>query len=168
MRAKKCTADMTRVLLDKLSTDAPRLLTSLGHSELLKSRLLGVLCSRECSGHIILEVLDRVPGWVAEGRVLISGFHSPLEQQVLRSMLRREGNVVKVLARSLAGARLSAAERTACDAGHMVVVSGFSAEVRRVTRQTSEVRNKLVAALADELFIPYVRPGSPLESLKNA
>ena len=41
-----------------------------------------------------------MPEWVKAGRVIVSGFHSPLEQQVLHSVLRRTGRVVKVLARN--------------------------------------------------------------------
>ena len=35
------------------------------------------------------------------GSVIVSGFHSPLEQQVLRSAFRRSGRAVKVLAHLL-------------------------------------------------------------------
>lgn len=34
------------------------------------------------------------------GRAIVSGFHSPLAQQVLRSVLRRSGRAVKMLARN--------------------------------------------------------------------
>lgn len=67
-----------------------------------------------------------MPEWVKAGRVIVSGFHSPLEQQVLHSVLRRTGRVVKVLA-----------------------------------------RNRLVLALASEIFAPFVVAGSPLASLLN-
>ena len=65
-----------------------------GETALLAEPLLGLISSRECPGHILLETLDRVTGWVKDGRVILSGFHSPLEQQVLRSVLRRKGRVV--------------------------------------------------------------------------
>ncbi|WP_448509766.1 hypothetical protein [Immundisolibacter sp.] len=55
------------------------------------------------------------------GRVIVSGFHPPLEQQVMRSVLRRKGCVVKVLARGLggqsAGYRPQPAEREPLAAG---------------------------------------------------
>ncbi len=37
--------------------------------------------SRECPGQVLLETLEHVPEWVKAGRVIVSGFHSPLEQQ---------------------------------------------------------------------------------------
>jgi hypothetical protein len=58
-----------------------------GETALLIEPLLGLISSRECRGHVLLETLDRVPEWVKSGRVIVSGFHSPLEQQVLRSVL---------------------------------------------------------------------------------
>ncbi len=51
-----------------------------GETALLVVPLLGLLSSRECPGHVLLECLDRVPEWVKAGRVIVSGFHSPLEQ----------------------------------------------------------------------------------------
>ena len=67
-----------------------------GGTALLDEPMLGLISSRECPGHVLLETLDRVPEWVKAGRVIVSGFHSPLEQQVLRSVLRRKGRAVKV------------------------------------------------------------------------
>lgn len=70
-----------------------------GEVALLEESLLGLIASREYPGRVLLETLDRVSEWVKAGRIIVSGFHSPLEQQVLRSLLRRNGRAVKVLAR---------------------------------------------------------------------
>ena len=48
---------------------------------------------------------------------IASGFHSPLEQQGLRSMLRRKGRVVKVLARGMCDYQPTAEEREPLAAG---------------------------------------------------
>ena len=66
-------------------------IVGVGETALLDEPLLGLIASRECPGHVLLETLDRVPEWVKAGRVIVSGFHSPLERQVLRSLLRRKG-----------------------------------------------------------------------------
>ncbi|UZR28508.1 hypothetical protein [Methylococcus mesophilus] len=65
---------------------------------LLAEALFGLIASCECPGHVLLETLDRVSEWGTVGRVIVSGFHLPLEQQVLCSMSRRKGCVVEVLA----------------------------------------------------------------------
>lgn len=133
-----------------------------GHAALLDEPLLGLIASRECPGHVLLETLERVPAWVAAGRVLVSGFHAPLEQQVLRSLLRRDGRAVKVLARGMTDYRPTEEEREPLAAGRMLVITACPPDVRRSTRATALARNRLVAALASELLLPYVRDGSPL------
>jgi len=140
-----------------------------GETALLTEPLLGLIASRECPGHVLLETLDRVPEWVKAGRVIVSGFHSPLEQQVLRSVLRRRGRVVKVLARGFddksGDYHPLPDERAPLAAGRMLVLTACPPEVRRTTRETALARNSLVLALASELVAPYVAADSPLAQL---
>ncbi len=152
-------------LRDRLGADAPEQLTGIGNPALLDELLLGLLSSRECPGHVLLETLDRVPEWVKAGRVIVSGFHSPLEQQVLRSMLRRSGRVVKVLARGMADYRPIAEEREPLANGRMLVISAFEPEVHCTTRDNALARNRLVLVLACEVVVPHVADGSPMATL---
>lgn len=140
-------------------------LTGLGNPALLEQPLLGLLASRECPGHALLETLDRVPGWVSAGRVILSGFHAPLEQQVLRSVLRRNGRVVKLLAHAIQVYRPPPLERAPLEAGRMLVLTAALPSVRRTTRASALERNRLVLALAAELAIPYVADTSGLSAL---
>lgn len=152
-------------LRDRLGTDAPDQLTGLGNAALLMEPLLGLVASRECPGHVLLETLDRVPHWVTDGRVIVSGFHSPLEQQVLRSLLRRRGRAVKLLARGMADTRPAPDEADALSDGRMLILSPFAPSVTRTTRATALARNRLVLVLAAEVVIPHVADGSPLAAL---
>lgn len=136
-----------------------------GEATLLDEPLLGLIASRECPGHVLLETLDRVPEWVKAGRIIVSGFHSPLEQQVLRSVLRRKGCVVKVLARGMTEYRPLSEECEPLSAGRMLVITACLPEVRRTTRETALARNRLVLALATEIVVPHVAAGSPLTAL---
>jgi len=138
-----------------------------GETTQLAEPLLGLIASRECPGHVLIETLDRVPEWVKAGRVIVSGFHSPLEQQVLRSALRRKGRVVKVLARGMTNYRPTAEEREPLAAGRMLVITACPPEVRRTTRETALARNRLVLALASEIVVPHVSDDSPLAALLN-
>jgi len=142
-------------------------IVGVGETALLAEPLLGLIASRECPGHVLLETLDRVPEWVKAGRVVVSGFHSPLEQQVLRSVLRRKGRAVKVLARGMAGYRPTAEEREPLAAGRMLVITVCPPEVRRTTLEAALARNRLVLALASEIVVPYVADDSPLAALLN-
>jgi predicted Rossmann fold nucleotide-binding protein DprA/Smf involved in DNA uptake len=132
---------------------------------LLDEPLLGLLASRDCPGRILLDTLERVPQWVSEGRVILSGFHSPLEQQVLRSVLRRNGRVVKVLARGMGEYHPPAQEREPLSTGAMLVLTAHPDRVLRTTRETALARNRLVLALATDLVIPHVEPLSGLAAL---
>lgn len=152
-------------LRDRFGTDAPEQLVGVGNVALLVEPLLGLIASRECPGHALLETLDRVPEWVKAGRVIVSGFHSPLEQQVLRSVLRRNGRVVKVLARGMTDYRPQPEEREPLTAGRMLVITACLPAVRRTTRETALVRNRLVLALATEIVAPFVADASPLMTI---
>lgn len=140
-----------------------------GETALLAEPLLGLIASRECPGHVLLETLDGVPEWVKAGRVIVSGFHSPLEQQVLRSVLQRKRRVVKVLARGFGGKcaeyRPQPEERGPLAVGRMLVITACAPEVRRTTRETALARNRLVLDLAAEIVAPHVAAGSPLAAL---
>lgn len=142
-------------------------IVGVGETALLAESLLGLIASRECPGHVLLETLDRVPEWVKAGRVIVSGFHSPLEQQVLRSVLRRKGRVVKVLARGMTDYRPTADEREPLTTGRMLVITACPPEVRRTTRETALARNRWVLALASEIIVPHVADDSPLAALLN-
>lgn len=154
--------------LQRIGPDHAARLVGVGESSLLAEPLLGLMASRECPGHVLLEILDRVPDWVKAGRVIVSGFHSPLEQQVLRSVLRRKaGRAVRVLARGMSDYRPSSDEREPLATGRMLVITSCVPDVRRTTRETALARNRLVLTLASEVVVPYVAEGSPLASLLN-
>lgn len=157
----------TASLSKRIDIEVLESLQGVGSFALLNGRLLGLLASRECPGRILIETVERVPNWVGGGCVIVSGFHSPLEQQVLHSVLRRSGRVVKVLARSfgLRGYHPDALERDALADGRMAVLSTFGSEVPRTTRASALDRNRLVLALCTEMVVPYVAPGSPLAVL---
>ncbi len=153
------------VLLERMSSNAPMHLFGVGSAALLDVPLLGLIASRECPGRVLLETLERVPQWVQAGRVIVSGFHSPLEQQVLRSVLRRKGQVVKVLARGMTNYRPTLEEREPLASGQMLVITECPPKQVRITRESALARNRLVIALATDMVVPYVAQGSPLMTM---
>jgi predicted Rossmann fold nucleotide-binding protein DprA/Smf involved in DNA uptake len=148
-----------------VSAESAAQIVGVGNPALLTKRLLGFIASRECPGHVLLETLERVPEWGKGGRVIVSGFHSPLEQQVLRSVLRRQGRVVKVLARGMTDYRPAADEREPLASGRMLVITACPPKQVRITRKSALARNRLVMALATDMVIPYVAQGSPLATM---
>lgn len=152
-------------IAQRVGPDLATRIVGAGETALLSEPLLGIIASRECPGHVLLETLDRVPEWVKAGRVIVSGFHSPLEQQVLTSLLRRKGRAVKVLARSLAGYKPEPQEKEALAASRMLLLSNYPSEITRTTRSTALERNQLVLMLASEHYVPYLSESSPLREL---
>jgi len=149
-------------LASRLSVDTAARIVGVGNAALLGEALLGFLAPRQCPGQLLIATLDLVPQWVREGRVLVSGFHAPLEQQVLHSHLRRAGRAVKVLARGFAATYRPASpeEKQALAENRLLVLSAFPATVKRSTRETALQRNQLVHALASEVCEPTSFPRS--------
>ncbi len=87
---------------------------------------------------------------------------------MLRSLLRRKGRAVKVLARGFGGQcadyRPTPEEREPLATGRLLVISAFAAEVP-TTRKTALARNRLVLALSAEAVFLHVADGSPLAQL---
>ncbi len=152
-------------LHQRVGAEIQRQWSGVGNTALLDEPLLGLIASRECPGSVLLETLNRVPQWVKEERVILSGFHSPLEQQVLRSILRRKGRIVKLLARGFASYRVPSEERAALDESRMLVLTACPPETHYTTRTTALERNRLVIKLSMEAVIPYVAEDSPLAAL---
>jgi predicted Rossmann fold nucleotide-binding protein DprA/Smf involved in DNA uptake len=145
--------------------ETPLLGHAIGNRTLLDEPLLGLLASRACPAPVLIDTLDQVKTWVQSERVIVSGFHSPLEQQVLRSLLRRRGRAVKVLARGLPVHRPAPSEREALEDGRLMILTACPPEAKRVTRASALARNRLVRTLASECLIPYAAPGSLLAEL---
>ena len=143
-------------LAPRIAADIAARLIGIGNPALLAEPLLGLIASRQCPGHVFIETLERVPEWAKAGRVLVSGFHSPLEQQVLRSLLRRQGRAVKVLARHLPPGRdyrPAALEREPLTQGRLLILSASPATENRTTRASALARNGLVVTLSDEHYV---------------
>ena len=153
------------VLQERLGNDAQPQFMGVGNAALLAQPLLGLIASRQCPGHVLLQTLELAAQWARAEQVVLSGFHSPLEQQVLRSMLRRQGRAVKLLAHALDDYRAPTEELAPLAQGRLLVLSNCPPSVTRTTRATALARNRLVLALAAEHCVPYLSPDSPLHGL---
>lgn len=106
--------------------------------------------------------------WVLQqakaGQVVVSGFHSPLEQSVLTVLLQARSPVVAVLARPVGGAKLPPAWAEPLAQGRMAVVSSVDA-VTRLTTEAATLRNVQVAQLATSIVVAHASPGGSLAGL---
>jgi len=146
-----------------LGDRAPRGLDALGNLDLLGRPTIALFSSAKCPGDLILRTYDLVCAWRDAQRMVIGGFHSPMEKECLRLLLRGTQPVIVCPARTLEGMRLPTEWREPMDKGRLLLLSGFDKGQRRVTIDLAQKRNETVAALADEIFIAYAAPGSKTE-----
>ena len=127
--------------------------------------LLALFCSAKVPAGIILQVHDLSQGWRTGGVTVISGFHSPVEQECLAVLLRGPRPVIVCPARGLARMRLKREYKEPMAAGRLLLMSPFGEKVRRLTADTALTRNRFVAALADAVLVAHAQPGSKTEQL---
>ena len=153
-------------LRERLGADAPPALTALGNLGLLALPKTALFCSARCPGDAVLRAHDQAARWCDEDRCVISGFHSPVEKECLRTLLRGDAPVILCPARGLLQ-RLPAPWAIAVASGRMLILSFCTGDERRVTTALSARRNELVAALADEVCIVHAAVGGHLETLTH-
>jgi predicted Rossmann fold nucleotide-binding protein DprA/Smf involved in DNA uptake len=153
-------------LRDRLGAAALVELTAFGNLDLLGLPQTGFFCSARCPGNVILSAYDQAARWRDAGRCIISGFHSPVEQECLRILLRGSQPIIICPARSLP--KLIPAEwRSPLDEGRLLILSGFAAIEKRVTTELATRRNALVAALSDEVCFAHITPGGQSDRLTH-
>jgi predicted Rossmann fold nucleotide-binding protein DprA/Smf involved in DNA uptake len=149
-------------LRERLGEAAPAQLTALGNLDLLALPKTGLFCSARCPGNVILSTYDQAANWRDAGRCVISGFHSPVEKECLRILLRGTSPIILCPARNLP-TRIPADWLTPLTEGRLLILSGFTAAEKRVTTELATRRNALVAALADEVCFAHITPGGASE-----
>jgi len=139
--------------------------SALGNLEILRSRKLAVICSRKCPGDVILKTYDFARLVRDSGIAVASGFHSPIERESLSVLLRGTGPIVLVQAHRLSTSRVPREWRKAIEAGRLLLLSPFTQKDKRVSAELAAERNRFVAAISDEVLVPYAAPGGKTEAL---
>ena len=150
-----------------LKADAPETIWALGNIALLTNReahlngdLWALFCSSRCPGQIILKAHELAQQFRASGTPTIGGYHSPVEKECLRVLLRGSQPIILCPARSIENMRLNPAWKEALAEGHLLLLSIFDSKHRRSTAGLANQRNAFVAALADKICIAHASEGS--------
>jgi predicted Rossmann fold nucleotide-binding protein DprA/Smf involved in DNA uptake len=130
-----------------------------GNASLLDSQLNALLCSKACPGDKIIEAIDFAQRWRAENRAVISGFHTPVEKECLRIFLRGPQHIVICPARGLDPFLLPAEWQQKFKRGEILIISPFDSSVRRPTKETAELRTRLVLSFARSKTVIHAQPG---------
>jgi len=132
---------------------------------LSESKSVAFFCSRSCPGDIIINAQDWANAREPEGPTIVSGFHTPVERDVLRILVRGRVPVLLVLGRSLTGWRAPVELRKAIDDGSLQVFSPFPAMESRTTVKTAESRNRHILTLCKAALFAHASPGGKTEML---
>ena len=150
-----------------LKTEAPETIWARGNVALLTDRdtglngdLWALFCSSRCPGQIILKAHELAQQFRASGIATIGGYHSPVEKECLRVLLRGSQPIILCPARSIENMRLNPAWKGALAEGRLLLLSIFDSKHRRSTAALAGQRNAFVAALADKICIAHASESS--------
>ncbi|HEV2455802.1 MAG TPA: DNA-binding protein [Verrucomicrobiae bacterium] len=152
-------------LIARFGDCAPGKLNAIGDLNLLDLPMTAIFCSTRCPGDAILRAYDRAAKWRDEGRCVISGFHSPVEKECLRILLRGNQPIIICPARSLIKMRIPTELKRALAGNRLLILSFFSDKAHRATAESAQRRNEFVAALADENWFAHISPGGQMERI---
>ena len=150
-----------------LNAEAPETIWALGNIALLTDRganlnrdIWALFCSSRCPAQIILKAHELAQQFRELGVPTIGGYHSPVEKECLRVLLRGSQPIILCPARSIENMRLSPAWKGALAEGRLLILSIFDSKHRRSTAALANQRNAFVAALADKICIAHASEGS--------
>lgn len=158
-------AHWPREIDGRLGRDAPSRLWAIGSPEILVEKKVGLFCSIRCPGEAILGAYDAARKLRDEGVTVVSGFHSPVEKECLRILLRGKQPIIICLARALGRIRFPAEWRPALQNDRLLLLSPFEKRPRRPDMESARRRNELVAALSDEVLIVHATPDGHIAQL---
>ena len=166
-RIKQTDLNYPKQLKGYLKTEAPETIWARGNVALLTERavhlngdLWTLFCSSRCPGQIILKAHELAQQFRASGTPTIGGYHSPVEKECLRVLLRGSQPIILCPARSIENMRLSPTWKEALAEGRLLLLSIFDSKHRRSTAGLASQRNAFVAALADKICIAHASEGS--------
>lgn len=135
-----------------------------GPLSLLDTVATAFLCSTQCPGDAILEAYAWARLQCDEHGTIVSGFHTPVEQDVLAILARRDARIVWVPARDLPK-KLPATLTAADKEGRLLIITPFDyAKPDRPTRDSCSKRNQFIFRMSPTRYIPHAAPGSALEA----
>lgn len=152
-------------LKDYLKTEAPETIWARGNvgllsgaDTILNGNLWALFCSSKCPGEIILKAHDLAQKFKERGISTIGGYHSPVEKECLRVLLRGVQPILLCPARNIENMRLKSAWKDAFAEERLLILSIF--ESKRSTAALASQRNAFVAALADKICIAHAAEDS--------
>jgi hypothetical protein len=102
-----------------------------------------------------------------KGNCVVGGFHSQIEKDVLHYLLKGPQPLIIALARGMM-VKFELPILKSLDAGRLLILSPFPDDIKRVTEETANVRNRMMINLADTIVVGHSSAGGNLDKLLNA
>jgi predicted Rossmann fold nucleotide-binding protein DprA/Smf involved in DNA uptake len=157
--------DFPVTLREYLGTRRPDSFFFIGDLGIISRPKLALFCSTRCPGELILRSFDTARELRDAGIAVMSGFHSPVERECFRILLRGRQPVILWLSRSLQSMRIPHWFEKPLDEGRLLILSGCAGRPHRTTAASAAFRNALVAASADQILVIHAAPSSRTEQL---
>lgn len=133
-----------------------------GPFALLEAPANAFLCSTRCPAAKVSEAYDWARAQCDKGGTVISGFHSPVERDVLAILARRGARILWAPARDLP-VILPKELKTAQAEDRLLILSPFAYTKRsRPTRESSSQRNRFILHYSTDHYVPHIAEGSSL------
>lgn len=139
-------------------------LNFIGNAELITMPKNAFLCSRKIPASVVLKCYDWAIAQRESGVCIISGFHSQIEKDVLHYLLKGTQPIILALARGLKQ-KVEKEFEEPIKQGRLLIITPFAKEIKRVTEQTAQVRNKMMIDLADSITVGYASADGSLEAV---
>ena len=133
-----------------------------GNISLLDQPKHGFLCSRCTKSSVILPCLDWAVGHAHGDAVVMSTFHSEMEDAVLDMLLPGTCPIILVLGRSLYKV-VPEKLRPALDSGRLLIVS--ISNQGRISRKSAFAANEYICKNSDSITFGYLSQDSSLRTL---
>ena len=137
-------------------------MTYLGNISLLDQPKHGFLCSRCTKSSVILPCLDWAVSHAHGDAVVMSTFHSEMEDAVLDMLLPGTCPIILVLGRSLYKV-VPEKLRPALDSGRLLIVS--ISNQGRISRESAFAANEYICNNSDSITFGYLSQDSSLRTL---
>lgn len=141
-------------------------LSGLGNQTFMSLPKAGFFASRQCPGSAISAAMDWAVQQAKTKQAVISGFHSPLEQSVLKILIAAHSPAIVVLARPLQSAQLPPEWTEPLAQGHLAIVSHILTK-SRLTKPLAIERNALAAQMADTIVVAHANAEGSLAGQIN-
>ena len=151
----------TRLLdWDQLTGGPPATLHGTGNLALAAHPATALLCSTPCPATKVAETCEWARRQCDAGTTIISGFHTPLELEVLDILARRGANLIWVPGRDIP-ITMDATFRQPMNENRLLVLSPFAyGKPARQSKESCSIRNRFVLGFAKDRYLPHVGDGT--------